>query len=1056
MGCREHIKGCKIMSKFGKTPESIKINERNFVEKPLLEQLSDLRWEIIDLNRDQKPKDSFRESFRQVVMPTKLRESIFKINNWLEEDQIDSVIRNITDLSTGRLIENNKTVLDLLLEGTSVSDNRTTGENSPTVKYIDFENIYNNSFIAVCQLKVRVPGTEKHILPDIVLFVNGLPLVVIEAKSPKRKEPIAEAIDQLLRYSNQRGEAKEGSEPLFHYNQFVITTCRQLACFGTISSRIEKHYFRWTDPYPKTVDEITEGASAPNDQQRLVAGMLDPHNLLDLLKVYTIFVVNDEGKTIKIVARYQQFRAVKKAVHQLINGQNRDERGGIIWHTQGSGKSYTMMFMVREMSHDDILKQWKVVFITDRTQLEEQLSETSVGIGYTVKVANSIRKLKELLTGDTSDLIMAMVQKFQEREFRHYFPELNTNEKILIMIDEAHRSQYNLLGANMDRALPNATRIVYTGTPIEQTERAFGSYLDKYSMRRSIDDKVTLEIVYEGRTHKAEVEDKKGAEKKFVDVFSEYNIVERLRILGFTSKRAYMEAEDTIRAKAKDMINHYIHEIFPNGYKAQVVAYSQEAAVRYNKYLLNAIKDKIQELENDNPYGIDIDKLKTLRTGVVISSQSTNDRPHIREHTDSENHKNHIASFKLPFGKESDDGITGDVGILIVHNMLITGFDAPIEQVMYLDRVMQSHNLLQAIARVNRVYDENKKTGRIVDYVGVGHHLKEAVDFYDDLEQADIINSLVPFEDEYNNVVDAQRNLSEFFIKHKIEDLSDYDACFDLFYNESIQFEFITLYREFTRGIDTVFPRKEALDFMEDYFLFAEINVMAGRHFHDSRMSMTGIPEKMRVVTDEFLKSKGIDTKVEPISIMDEDFQSNVDKRKTTKTKAAKVEHALRHFLEVNLDDDPDLYASFVEAMEEIMIEFSDNWQEIYRRLEALRNKIKTASKEPTYGLDRKKKMPFFRSLRKELYDDEDLNKIQIAVLVRLTETIFDVIEREIKLTEFWDNIPAQNRLKKYIQDIIISEEFNQLPNIVSNRSQIITRMLEIAQSKHDTILYSS
>lgn len=282
------------MSRFGKTSDSIKINERNHVEKPFLDQLRELGWDIIDLEREQKPRDSFRETFRQVVMEPKLREALIKINDWMENDQIDEVVRRMTDITSGCLLENNKAVLNLLLEGTSVSENRQTGERSPTVKYIDFDELTHNSFIAVCQFKVRIPGTEKHIIPDIVLFVNGLPLVVIEAKSPKRQEPIAEAIDQILRYSNQRGEAKEGSEPLFYYNQFVVATCRQQASFGTISSRIEKHFYRWTDPYPKTVDEITTGASAPNDQQRLAAGMLDHRNILDLIKIYSIFMMTSQ------------------------------------------------------------------------------------------------------------------------------------------------------------------------------------------------------------------------------------------------------------------------------------------------------------------------------------------------------------------------------------------------------------------------------------------------------------------------------------------------------------------------------------------------------------------------------------------------------------------------------------------------------------------------------------------------------------------------------------------------------------------------------------------
>ena len=221
--------------------------------------------------------------------------------------------------------------------------------------------------------------------------------MVIECKSPKVKEPIPEAIDQLLRYSEQRGAKGEGSAPLFYYNQFVITTCRQEAKFGTITTHSEKYFYRWADPYPRSLNDLEHGSSSPNDQQRLVAGMLDRDNLLDIIRTFTLFSTNDKGETIKIVGRYQQFRAVKLAVKRLLEGKTPRERSGIIWHTQGSGKSLTMMFMVREMYRHPSLSKWKVVFVTDRTQLEDQLSETSQSIGFTVKVADSIKKLKELL-----------------------------------------------------------------------------------------------------------------------------------------------------------------------------------------------------------------------------------------------------------------------------------------------------------------------------------------------------------------------------------------------------------------------------------------------------------------------------------------------------------------------------------------------------------------------------------------------------------------------------------------------------------------------------------
>jgi type I restriction enzyme R subunit len=497
-----------------------------------------------------------RTSFDQVALLPKLEAALRRINPFLTDEQVAEVVRRITTAPHASLIENNQYVLRLLLENTSVAVNHATGEKSPTVRYIDFDNLANNDFTAISQFKVRVPGTEHHIVPDIALFLNGLPVGVIECKSPKIKEPIAEAIDQLLRYSQQRSASGEGNPALFYANQILVATCRSEARFGTITTHIQKHWHRWTDPYPLTLDDLPHGDTAPNDQQRLAAGMCAPANLLEMIQSFTVFGVDDKGRAIKVVARYQQFRAVKLTIARLLTGRNARERSGIIWHTQGSGKSLTMMFMVRAMRRLIDFANWKVVFITDRTQLEQQLSETSQSIGQTVKVADSIARLKELLATDSPDLVMAMIHKFQERDLQEIFPLLNASPHILVMVDEAHRSQYKLLGANLERALPNAARVAYTGTPIDKTEQTFGDYIDKYTMRQSIADGTTLEIVYEGRTHNAEVADKPGLDERFADIFSDYNLGERLQILGFGSRDAYLEAEPTIHTKAADMIDH--------------------------------------------------------------------------------------------------------------------------------------------------------------------------------------------------------------------------------------------------------------------------------------------------------------------------------------------------------------------------------------------------------------------------------------------------------------------------------------------------------------------
>ena len=739
----------------GMTPQPFRMDERNHVEKPFLDQLAGLGWDILDLDNQQHPTDSHRENFTEVVMLPVLRERLQVINPWLENDQIDEVVKQLTASFPGTgLLENNRHLFNLLLENTSLTRNRQTGERSPTVHFVDFKNRENNRFIAVCQFKVRILGTEHHIIPDIVLFLNGLPAVVIECKSPRVKDAIAEAIDQLLRYSEQRDAKGEGSAPLFYYNQFVVATCRQEAKFGTITTHSEKHFYRWADPYPRTVDDLEHGAGGPNDQQRLVAGMLDPGNLLDLIRTFTLFSVNEEGETIKMVGRYQQFRAVKLAVKRLLEGQSPRQRSGIVWHTQGSGKSLTMMFMVREMYRHAALANWKVVFVTDRTQLEQQLSETSLNIGFTVKVADNIQRLKELLRADTSDLVMAMIHKFREVDLQETFPELNTSPNILVMTDEAHRSQYKLLGANLDKAIPNATRMGYTGTPIDKTERVFGDYIDKYTLRQSIEDGVTLQIVYEGRTHKAGVPDQAAMDTAFEDVFSEYDLQKRLQILGYGSRDAYLEAESTIKAKAQDMVEHYLTHVFPNGYKAQVVATSREAAVRYKTTLIRRLGPPSQSWSRPTPEGWIWNGSRRCGRTSSFPATITTCRASRPVRTPSK-HKTSIKSFKLPFGSE-DEGVSGEVGILIVNNMLLTGFDAPLEQVMYLDKVVVAHNLLQAIARVNRIAGEDKNKGFVVDYVGIGHHLKEAIDVYDKREQTEVMDTLSSPENELRELQDSQ------------------------------------------------------------------------------------------------------------------------------------------------------------------------------------------------------------------------------------------------------------------------------------------------------------
>lgn len=1054
----------------------LRLDEKNHVEEPLLKQLENipgLHWNVLrlEMGNAQTPQETQREDFSQVLMIKELKYALKRINPWMKEEQIFEAVSDLTSFETDNLFKNNQYFLEKLTKGTKVSRNTETNAPNENAFYIDFENPSNNIFTAVSQMKFRIIGTDKHIYPDVVCFVNGIPICVIECKSPRAKEPIPEAIDQLMRYCEQRDYIKEGSKNLFYYNQFVVATCRNKAKFGTITTHIEKLFYRWTDPFPEDIEQLAEYCqeqktyftdkegndddelsqevkTSPNDQQRLVHGMLKPENLLSIIRTFSIWTTDTKGKMIRVVGRYQQLRAVKKTVDRLLTGVNRDERGGIIWHTQGSGKSLTMVFLIREMYLHPHLQGFKVVLLTDRTQLDEQLSDTTISVGYSVNSPNNISELKATLKTNSSEIVSAMIHKFQEREYAASFPELNTSDKILILLDEAHRSQYSKLAANLDRAMPNATRIAFTGTPIGKTESTFGDYIDKYTMRQAIKDGVTLEIVYEGKTHDAGVDDQNNADKMFQDVFKDYNVAEQVEILAYGTRRAYLESQETINDKAKDMLKHYVEQVFPNGYKAQVVCVSKEAAHRYRLAFDIAIKEKIEELKANPDTKISIEDFEKIETSVIISDVTHNDAPHLKEYENSKGRKLAIAGFKLPFGKQEkinddeEEVANGNIGILIVVDMLLTGFDAPIEQVMYLDKVIVNHNLLQAIARVNRVYDDNKQVGFVVDYVGMGNHMKRALDAYWEKEQQEITDCLKDNAELFAELKTAHEELQKVFAEHGLNMYADPDDIFNLFYDEDIRQDFTEAFSKFSKALDNVFPRKEALEYLQDLNRFAEINTLASQHFLDRRMSMKGVSEKLRKVTDEFLKSKGIETKIEPISILDDKFFENIKAIKRKETKAAKVEHAIRDIINISMDEDPELYASFAEELRNILLAFKENWEEIYRLLEALRNKIKSAQQEDTKGLDRKRQMPIYRKLHNFIYGKkENLTEDEVNNLVVWTKEIYGMVKVEISLIGFWTNPTAVNRLKGEISNFIAAE-CSTIPLAFQNRITIANEIL--------------
>ena len=987
-------------------------DEYNKVELPAITQLQKLGWTYIhgdELSPDHPNKE--RNSYKDVVLEKRLRASIKRINSWISDENLNKVTNELIRIQTTTLQEANQSIHETLIHHLSVTQDLGKGNKGQTVKIIDFDNIDNNEFIATNQFKVS--GVHQSIIPDIILFVNGLPFAVIECKSPYTTNPMEAGINQLLRYANRRHpEEQEGAEKLFWYNQMMVSTHRDKARIGTISSRME-HYLEWKDPYPLKRKDINP---EPHSQEVMFAGIFTTTHFLDLIQNFIVFEPVD-GKVIKKLARYQQFRAVHKTIERIKTGKTQKDKGGVIWHTQGSGKSLTMVFLAVKMRRDPILKEYKLVFITDRKQLDGQLTATFERTqGETVHHAKKVSELKELLQKDSSDLVTAMMQKFQESETDFDFPELNTSEKIIVLADEAHRSQYGILGVALNTALPNAPKIAFTGTPLIKTEKTsneFGTCIDTYTIEQAVEDGSTVQIIYEGREAKTKVTGD-SLDKLFDEYFGDKTEEEQSAIKKkYGTEKAVLEAPQRIRWVCIDILKHYREHIQPNGFKAMIVTSSRHAATVYKRML---------------------DELDAPESRVIISGDH-NDPEYLRQYTDSTKQKQYITDFAKPLNESP-------ISILIVKDMLLTGFDAPVCQVMYLDRKITDHNLLQAIARVNRTY-EGKQCGFIVDYYGLSDYLTEALDMF---TSADIKGALRNLKEELPKLQACHTRAMKYF---KDVDKDDIDACVLVLKDEDIRQQFEIDFKKFAKQMDIILPDVASKPYIPDLMFLGKVNQSAKNMYRDPQLNIAGVGEKVRKLIDEHIIGTGVDPKIPPIDLLSKDFKKHVSNIKSDKAKASEIEHAIKSHITVNLENDPTYYRTLSEKLEKIIQEHGEHWDELVQLLFEFRENIESDRKE---GADKlgltETQFAFHNILNSEILrmDGNDVidEKVHIEVL-QVTTKLVKMIYESSKIVDFFDK---QDEVKKVHRDIkreLLETSFGDNEQL---RSAVINGFIDLAKVK--------
>lgn len=694
------------------------------IEQSALEILQELGWEVLH-GPDIGPDGSNERQFQDVALERRLHEVVARLNPDIDKSAREEAVKKVLRDSEAELVLNNHHFHQLLTDGVKVEYRDAEGAiRTAEVNLFDFENVEQNEFVAVNQLTVVDGDNTKR--PDIVLFVNGLPLVVIELKNA------ADEKANLERAYNQIQTYKRKIPSFFRFNELCMISDGHEARMGTITSKLER-FMPW-----KTIEGQKEHEGVPM-LEVMLRGVCERSRLLDIVRNFTVFEreEHNEDSYSKKVAAYHQHWAVQRAVgstRQAAQAEG-DHRAGVIWHTQGSGKSLSMLFYAGKLILESELKNPTLVVVTDRNDLDGQLYNTFTNcqdvLRQTPQQATTRKELRELLDRDSGGVIFTTIQKFSPEEGEDAYPTLSERNNIIVIADEAHRSQYGL-GAKvrqtekeakvvygyakyMRDGLPNASFIGFTGTPIEKDDRStpavFGDYIDVYDVSQAVADEATVPIYYESRLIDLGMDEstREWLDKEVGELL-ENEAAERQQRLRqqFAQKEAIVGNDQRLEQIAKDIVEHFEQRLEVLDGKGMVVTMSRKIAAELYEKIITLRPDWHSDSDGEG-------------FAKVIISGSSDDNATLQKHIRS---KDKLADMANRM-KNDESGLK----LAIVCDMWLTGFDVPSLHTMYLDKPLKGHTLMQAIARVNRVYP-GKEGGLIVDYLGVASALREALQDY--------------------------------------------------------------------------------------------------------------------------------------------------------------------------------------------------------------------------------------------------------------------------------------------------------------------------------------
>jgi type I restriction enzyme R subunit len=1077
----------------GQRVTAFSFNEKHLSQIPALQLLANLGYRYLT------PAEALAMRggrLANVLLEEVLRDSLKRINRiqhkggdyLFSEENLQSAIQRLKNIKYDGLLKTNESVYDLLTLGVALEQSVEGAVRSFTLNYIDWQNPENNVYHVTAEFSVERTRSYETARPDIVLFVNGIPFAVIECKSPNTE--VAQAVSQMIR--NQRDEY---IPTLFTYAQLVIGSNKNHCKYATVGTAA-KYWAVWREeqeekdedgaalravldqPLPQEAkaglyELLAEGFGvrepdaeylvrrALTEQDRTIYALCRPERLLRMALQFTVF---DGGR--RKIARYQQFFAVERILGRVKQRDDAGRRaGGIVWHTQGSGKSLTMVMLAKALVLDLDIRTPRIVLVTDRVDLDKQLGNTFAACGLTPDRAKSGRDLVELVAQNKAHIVTSLIHKFDKALTTRKFQDEST--EIFVLVDETQRTQLGMFAARMRQMFPNACYIGFTGTPLLKREKSdvmrFGGIIHTYAINQAVSDGAIVPLLYEGRL--VEIEQNKAA----IDVWFERHTEGLTSAQKADLKKKYARAEmlnkadQVIYMRAFDISAHFQQNWQGTGFKAQLVAPSKAAALKYKAFL-----DDIGEVSSE----------------VIISAP---DEREGFDDVDDDESTDEVVAFWQRMMKRFGDAEAyetqiinafkhgSDPEILIVVSKLLTGFDAPRNTVLYLTRKLKEHTLLQAIARVNRLYDDDEGTqpkefGYIIDYAGILGELDQALTTYSALEgfeEGDLAGALVSINDEVRQL--PQRHAELWDVFKTVANRQDEEAFEQLLADEKIRENFYQQLSAYAKTLAiamsseefiTTTPENRFKAYKSDLKRFTNLKAAVKLRYAES-IDYRDYEPKIQKLLDTHISANEVLRLNEPVNIFDSAaFQQVVEEQghgKPTAAKADMIAHATKRAITEHLDEDPAFFEKFSKLIQQAIDDYragriSD--LEYLKRASEIKDAVVNRKTDDVpavlHGNDHAIACfgvlePYFG---RHVADAAQAK----AAVAEAAVSIWAIVERN-RVVGFWDNLDAQRRTMNEMDDFLYDQIRNErgIPLTTEEMDEIINRSMQLARHRMPT-----